>query len=336
MSALLVPLAVWKLMGGVSVAGRITTVVLLVWITMPMISALDRGGLQFVAVGFLGLSVMMYSKQRSIWAIVFFVIAVSLKSYLLVFILYPLVRGHRSFALKALVTAILINGVLFLAFPGRPTVSFGGLFTSTLFYSRTEMVLDGSSLASLPLKFVEMTQGTDAALALLYSSSLWLTLLAVIWLAVVGWLASRSAVPYWVSLTLVFASATMVVGAAFPYNYAGMALAAFYFGSFNSDPFPIRGPNATDAKDRGDEPQVIQNKKGLDLSLRIATMVTIAVSLVPQFWIWTGPSGDGSRAISILPPAAITLLTIFAFIYWLASRKSQRATSLIPHQSEQQ
>ena len=323
LSAILLPVAVWKLMGGLSTPRRLVTLVILIWLTMPMISALDRGGLQFVAVGCLGLSILLFTRNRTVLAIVFFVIAVSLKSYLLVFIIYPLLRGHRAFAVKALVTAIVINGVLFLAFPGRPTVSFGGFLTSTVFYSTTEMVVDGNGLASLPLRFIEMTRGTDAALSFLASSSMWLTLLAVLWLAVVAWLASRREVPYWISMSLVLASATMVVGAAYPYNYAWAALAAFYFGSTCSDPFPIlrRGEGASVS---GADQASSVKESALDIVMRVAVLVTIALSLIPQFWIWDGPSGDGRRAVSSFAPAAIVLLTLMATGYWLVMRSRVR------------
>lgn len=318
LSASLIPIAIWKLMGGVSVASRITTIALLVWITMPMISALDRGGVQMVAVGFLGLSILAYTKNRSVLAIALFVVAVSLKSYLLVFALYPLVRGHRSFAVKAVMTAIVINGVLFLAFPGRPTVSFGGFLTSTVFFSTTEMVIDGNSLASLPLRFIEMTQGTEAARDFLGSNSALLTLLSVIWLGAVVWLASRRSVPYWLSLSLVLSSATMVVGAAYPYNYAWAALAAFYFGSSRSDPFPFSS-RSTSSRDRS-----LVCESSLDVQsvwsnrfLRALTLITIAVSLVPQFWILDGPSGDGRRAVSLFAPAAIVILTTVGLAHWV-------------------
>lgn len=327
LSVSLVPLAVWHLMRGVSVPQRLTSVVLLVALTMPMISALDRGGMQFVAFGLLALCMFAYARDRPVIAVALFVVAVSLKSYLLVFALYPLVRGHRSFAIKAIVTTVVVNGVLFLAFPGRPTVSFGGFLTSTVFYSTTDMVIDGNGLASIPLRFIEMTQGTDAAQEILSASSTLLTALGVFWLGIVVWLASRSSVPSWISMSLILASATMVVGAAYPYNYAWATIAAFYFGSTNSDPFPLRRSVERQSTLPTENPMIElrapEGRSGLhgELTMRLLVLLMIAVSLVPQFWIWEGPSGDGRRAISTFPPVLVLLTTLAAGIFWLVNRK---------------
>lgn len=324
LSVLLVPISVWRHMAPLPASLRLVTVVVLVVVTAPMISALDRGGLQFIAIGCLGLFLWARKRGFDVLGIALFVLAASLKSYLLVFALYPLLRGHRLYALKLLGTYVLVNGTLLLLFPGKPTVAFGGFLTSTLFYTSSGMVLDGNSLASVPLRVVEMVSGTVTAEEAFRNQSILLSLATVTWLLVVCWLITRPEIPYWIPLSLLLSASTMIVGAAYPYNYAWAALAAFYFGSSLSDPFPrVRSQRRADG-------HVTQHDEGMVeprfVLLRVVTLLTIASALIPQFWIWDGPSGDGRRAISFIPPTMVLVLTIVAvFLAGIQEVRSRRS-----------
>lgn len=327
----LLSLFAWKLTAPTPRSRRVLIITMTILITTPMIVTLDRGGHQYIALGALAWALWLYKGGRHTWAVLLTVVAISLKSYFVFFLLYPLLRGHKRFALETAVLTLAINAILFLSFPGRPSVSFAGFFVSSSQFSNAANfinIYDGTSLTSLVFHLTALTRGDDAATTLFFDFEPFLSVPGLIWLIVVAVLVASRKVPFWASLTFALLTAALAIPSAWPYNYASLSLAALYFGLGTHDPFPMRPRNWLDRIDRS---QVLEGAGSTTRTafLRWITLIAIVVSLTPQFFTLYGPGDVAISSYYLFTPLVTALMGLLALI-WLAipARKPQPAPAL--------
>ena len=262
------------------------------------------------------------------------VLAISLKTYFAFLLIYPLLRGHKRFAIETAGLSVAINAILFLSFPGRPTVSFAGFFVSSSQFSNAanfDNIFNGTSLTSAIFHVTSLIEGRDFATDMFFQFENLLSVPGFLWLVVVALLAASRKVPYWASLTFALLTAALAIPAAWPYNYASVSLAALYFGTRESDPFPItRRPWL----DRLERPGAIHSGT-TTLSttfLRWVVLGVIVVSLSPQFLSLQTPDGDSFYAYYLLAPLAGALGGLLALAWLLTSSLRQRPEIAQPTQ----
>lgn len=323
----------WFFLAPVARSSRILIITLTILITTPMIVTLDRGGHQYIAVGCVAWAFWLYSRGKQTWAVLLMVLAISLKTYFAFLLIYPFFRGHKRFALETTGLTIAINAILFLSFPGRPTVSFAGFFVSSSQFSNAanfDNIFNGTSLTSAIFHTVSLTEGREAATELFFRFEGLLSVPGLIWLLLVAVLAASRKVPYWASLTFALLTAALAIPAAWPYNYASLSLAALYFGMKAADPFPIGQRPWLDRLDAL-SPGVCDTNNPSTTLLRWVVLTVIVVSLSPQFLSLNTPDGDSIYAYYLLAPVAGAIGGLVALI-WLCipSRKRRREPAQLP------
>lgn len=323
----------WFLLAPVARSSRILIIALTVLITTPMIVTLDRGGHQYIALGCVAWAFWLYGRGKHTWAVLLMVLAISLKTYFAFLLIYPFFRGHKRFALETAGLSFAINAILFLSFPGRPTVSFAGFFVSSSQFSNAanfDNIFNGTSLTSAIFHIVSLTEGREVATELFFRFEDFLSFPGFIWLLVVAVLAASHKVPYWASLTFALLTAALAIPAAWPYNYASLSLAALYFGMRASDPFPIGKRPWLDRLGSGPTgvPASVEPSTTL---LRWVVLTVIVVSLSPQFLSLHTPDGDSIYAYYLLAPAVGALGGLVALLWLvLSSLKRRPAPAQLP------
>lgn len=307
----------WTLTAPSPRSKRILIISLTALLTTPMLVTLDRGGHQYIALGFLAWALWLYKRGHTIWSVLLAVIAISLKSYFVFFLIYPLVRGHKRFAIEVTGLTIALNAILFLAFPGRVTVSFAGFLTSSSQFSNGanfDNIFNGTSLTSLLFHLAELSQGTETATSYFTQFERFLSIPGLLWMVLVAILAASRRVPYWASIALALSTSAMAIPAAWPYNFASASLAALYFGTRGQDPFPMGTRSVLDRI----KPLAGASRPGRIQThlLRIVIGLTILAALAPQFMMLSGSFSSEVRGYYVLAPL-VTLLGGAAALVWL-------------------
>ena len=299
----------WRAIGAAVPSRKVIIIIFTVLVTTPMIVTLDRGGHQYIAVGILAWSLWNYHRGRTWWAVILMVLAISLKSYLAFFLIYPLVRGHVKFVVRTVVVFVVVNGLLFFSFPGKATVSFGGFFTSTRQLTTSvgfDNIFNGSSLTSLIFHIMQLTEGTMAAEEAFFTFERYLSVPGLLWVGLVAFVAFSRRIPHWASLTLALSTAAMAIPAAWPYNFASMSLAAIYFGVRGQDPFPICRRTQADGASPPSTTVMASSRKH-EVALRIIVMTVLCCTLIPQFGQLTNATGAQIVTYSLLAPLSVLL-----------------------------
>lgn len=305
----------WLRLRGVALSHRVIIIVFSIILTGPMIVTLDRGGHQYIAVGLLAWALWAYSKNRPWLAVILMVSAISLKTYLVLFLVYPFVRGHWRLVLKVVVVSAVVNGLLFFTFPGKATISFGGFLTSTIQFGNAagfDNIFNGASLTAVILHMVKLTQGVPAATELFFDFERFLSVPGLIWLALVAVLAASRLVPYWASATLALFTAAMGIPAAWSYNFASASLAVLLFGLRNADPFPFTPRPWLDRL-----PLLRLHAEGRATGLRWVFATAIALTLMPHYLTLVGAHGDTVRGVGFFPPAAALIAGVYLLGWWV-------------------
>ena len=313
----------WQLMGEVPRSRKLVNVLVLVVITPAMVMAVDRGALSPIATGMVGLAFLAARRKRMFVAGVIFVLAISLKPYLALVLLYPLLRGYWKFVLQTTAGTALINLAAFALFPGGFMNSLNGFINATLRYADSEaaadqaitvkfVTLDSVSGTGTILRVITFWKNIDVA-SMIYDDYVGFILLpGILFLAALVVILLNKGFPFWVPLTLTLASSTVVLPATPLYTLTWASLAALYFGSSNSDPFP-RSTTTTEPTDR--------------TWLRVTYLVAIALCLVPTFWLIPGLERGNQDAAGLLGPLAILITAAITFITAIADLFRQRRTT---------
>mgnify|MGYP000108261881 CR=1 FL=1 len=317
----------WRLMGEVSRSRKLVNLLVLVILTPAMVMAVDRGALSPIATGMVGLAFLAAQRRRMFVAGVVLLLAISLKPYLALVLLYPLLRGYWKFVLKTAAATALINLAAFALFLGSFLNSFNGFINATLRYADSTaaadqattvkfVTLDSVSGTGTILRVITFWKNIDVA-SMIYDNYVDFVLLPglLFLIALIIILLNRH-LPFWIPLTLTLATSTVVFPATPLYTLTWASLAAFYFGSSNSDPFPRTS--------RQDESGPLDRTW-----LRIAYLVAIALCLVPTFWLIPGIESGNQTAAGLLGPLAILIaaaLTLGSSLWDFIQHRRQALT----------
>ena len=312
----------WKLMGEVSRSRKLVNLLVLVVLTPAMVMAVDRGALSPIATGMVGLAFLAARSKRMFLAGVILLLAISLKPYLVLVLLYPLLRGYWKFVLQTAAATALINLAAFALFPGGFMNSLNGFINATLRYADSEaaadqaitvkfVTLDAVSGTGTILRVITFWKNIDVA-SMIYNDYVGLVLLpGILFLAALSVILLNKSFPFWIPLTLTLATSTVVLPATPLYTLTWASLAALYFGSSNSDPFP-RSATATESTAR--------------TWLRVVYLVAIALCLVPTFWLIPGLERGNQDSAGLLGPLAILIAAAITLVIAIADLVRERRT----------
>lgn len=314
----------WKLMGELSRSRKLVNLLVLVVLTPAMVMAVDRGALSPIATGMVGLAFLAARRKRLFLAGVLLLLAISLKPYLVLVLLYPLMRGYWKFVVQTAAATALINLIAFALFPGGFMNSLNGFINATLRYADSEaaadqattvkfVTLDAVSGVGTLLRSITFWKNIDVA-SMIYDDYVGFVLLpGLLFLLALVVILLDKRLPFWIPLTLTLATATVVLPATPLYTLSWASLAALYFGSSHCDPFP-RTTLTTEPINR--------------TWLRIVYLVAIALCLVPTFWLIPGLERGNQDAAGLLGPLAILIATGITLVVAIADlARHRRVTS---------
>ena len=315
----------WKLMGEVSRSRRLVNLLILVVLTPAMAMAVDRGALSPIAIGMVGLAFLAARRRRMVLAGAILLLAISLKPYLALVLLYPLMRGYWKFVLQTAAATALINLAALALFPGGFMNSLTGFIKATLRYADSDaaadqatavkfVTLDAVSGTGSILRVITFWKNIDIASMIKDDYTDWILLPGFIFLVVLIIILLNRRLPFWIPLTLTLATSTVVFPATPLYTLIWASLAALYFGSSNSDPFPL-----TDAPETP-----VERPRSL---LRVVYLVAIALCLVPTFWLIPGIERGSQDAAGLLGPLAILIATAITLVVTIVDYIQRRRTA---------
>ena len=301
----------WRLMGDLSSPRKLINLTLIVGMTPAMMMAIDRGALSPVAIGMVGIAFLASRSRRWLLAVVVLALAISLKPYLALLLLYPLFRGHWRFVLGTLLGSGIANLAAFALVPGGFTSSLSGFVNASLRYVDSEaaadqatnikfITLDAVSFPGTILRVITWWKNIDVASMIYDDYNEWVLLPGILFLLAILLVLINRRLPYWVPLTLVLATSTVILPATPLYTLSWVSLAAFYFGSNGGDPFPTRASDSSSVA-------------GIRV-VRIAFLCSLGLSVTPVFWMLPGLERGSQDAIGLFAPAALMLSTAVAVI----------------------
>jgi hypothetical protein len=268
LSAAAILLPAWLLLRGLRPSHRVIVVSLVGGASLPLLATLDRGNMQGITIGLVGLSLFALQSSRIRWAAFLLALAICIKPFVVVLVLVALARRRRRFATNTVAVALTLTFVSWLALPGDRL----------------------QNLAAIVLSQVEATGGPDfnyaeriwanfgfnglaANLSLPFgapgpSSAIGLSL-SVAWIAIVVTVSCRRRFPQWVWGALGLASLQLAQPYAAGYTTSWAVLAAIWFGSGVVIPRDSAGLD-NEADDRW------------TLALRILAICALASTLLPM------------------------------------------------------
>lgn len=219
------------LLRGLPLARRIVIVFLTTVATLPMVATLDTGNIQGLTVALLICSVAALQRGHVTIAWLILGLAISFKGYPALLLIWPLAVGAWRFALKAALVALIVNGVLFVIFPGGLIENFSRYITALFGRPGMGMIDAESSLRSFAAKTVGLISNQDAP-SIASNSGLILTL-SLLWTLIVFLLLRTRRLPQWAQALLALSLLQMAVPTTYNYGLGWASLAALWFGIGN-------------------------------------------------------------------------------------------------------
>lgn len=314
----------WQMMGDLQRPRKLANLLILVVLTPAMIMAVDRGALSPLAIALVGCAFLAARRERWVLSGVVLVLAVSLKPYLVLLLLYPLLRGFWKYALATGVGAVVGNLAAFVVFPGNVWQSVDGLLSATLRYASSAnaaeqavtvkfVTLDAVSGTGTLLRLITWLKNIDVA-SMVYDDHANLVLVpGILFLAVLGVILLNRRLPFWAPLSLTLAATTVVLPATPLYTLTWASLAAFIFGADGIDPFPSRTGGQVSARS--------------EFVLRVTFLVALAACLLPTFWLIPGLERGAQDAAGLVGPAAILVAALVTAVVAVSDAVHHRGTT---------
>jgi hypothetical protein len=300
----LVPL--WLLLAPLKVEYRVIFLIPLAILTVPFISFLDRGNDIGIAMGLVAWALWAWRSERWVLCGAFAAAAIAFKGYPAAILIVPLALRRYRFTAFVAGSAVILNLLSLLAFPGGYLKNLRAVPSAMISYKLNggATQLASWSLFSLIPKTAGLLVGPSAAHGLLTPNRALLWLPSVLYLVGVYFLIRRRRVPQWCWGPLALASIQLIVPLSFAYATAWAPLSAIWFawGHLIEDPV--------------DEPD--RRGPGILLALRILVLMGLIASLVPSTFTLPGPDGFTTPLTEYLSPlfmfASLCVATAYSFL----------------------
>lgn len=271
-AALLVP--AWLLLRDVKSVHRVIVVALVGAATAPFLATIDRGNLQGLTIGLVGMALVALQRSRVRWALLLLVVAICLKPFVIVLALFAIARRRRTFATNTIALVLLLSFAAVLVLPGNPIDTIG------LVLQGQEKAIQGPAItvpsrlwanisinglvANVEYVFGRTPTGKVPEPSLPHLG----TSLTLAWLALALIVAWRRRLPQWVWACLALASLQLAQPYAAMYTASWATLAAIWFGAGQLIPTTLVGTD----NDRDDT---------WLRSLRVLVLAALVVTLLP-------------------------------------------------------
>jgi hypothetical protein len=198
---------------GEPVSLKLVTSVTLLPLNLSALLVLDRGNLLLIAIPLLGVGIhrLLIDQKTDIGTVMCLVVAVSLKSFLLLpvlLVLFIRLENYKVF-MKFLAVIGVMNLILMYSFSGPVVQNFMSFVSTTIQFANqepTETALrTGSSFYRLTLEFFNYLPMIDPEMSLLGIMS------GLVWLVLVIAVLFMKRVPLWMKIVAAFSTVQMVV-----------------------------------------------------------------------------------------------------------------------------
>jgi hypothetical protein len=305
-------------------------------LTLPAIYSFDRGSLHIFAVGVIGIAWRKYLEERYLFAGAFFILAVSLKPQLSVFLLLLLLKLDYRNVLRALLGTVFINSVILLVFFSQPIKSAVGFLKGTLFFATANSsgyILDSASLMGFLSRRIESVYGSDNALRWLSDQNQFLLIPSIILIFAVVPVIFFSKVNQRVKIFFVLSLFSLAIPASMHYTltWASLAIIPFLSNQFDIAPSGVNElvrSRVKNYKKTKNNPSPISSNWQLS---DFIGLLTIALLLSPSFMVyWTG--ARNTSVIRDLYPCMVLVTIVIAylenFVKPVIKSKRSRATTV--------
>jgi len=126
-------------------ASRMTSLIVVVIMSYPFFSVIDRGNIQGLVVGFLIIGLMAFQQDRKIWALLLLAAATSLKGYPFIFMFIFLRKREWKYFGAALLASFTFTAISLLTFSGGFFQNSRGLVNKILELSDKGSLMTGFS-----------------------------------------------------------------------------------------------------------------------------------------------------------------------------------------------
>ncbi len=282
-------------------------------LALPTIHSFDRGSLHILAVGLIGVAWIKYSEEKYTFAGILFILAVSMKPQLSIFLLLLILKKDFRNIFRVILVTVSLNFLLFFYYVGQPIKSFIGYLDGTLFFASSNSsgyILDSASLMGFLVRRIESIYGIDYAEQWITDQSAFLILPGLALILMVLPILYFSSVNQRVKIFLVFSLFSLVVPASQHYTltWASLAIIPFLTDRFNfRAKIPI-GAIDTGAENQNNSPRM-HNWRASDF----LSLVTITFVLMPSFAL----QFTGTRSIPIsrdFYPYLVVLTILIAYL----------------------
>lgn len=257
-------------------------------LALPTIHSFDRGSLHILAIGLIGVAWLKYCGEKYSYAGILFILAVSMKPQLSIFLLLLLLTKDYRNIIRVVLATISLNFVLFFYYVGQPFKSLIGYLDGTLFFASSNSsgyILDSTSLMGLIIRRIESAFGSDYAAQWMIDKSSMLMLPGLTLILMVLPVLYFSSINQRVKIFLVFSLFSLVVPASQHYTltWASLAIIPFLTDRFN---FGAKVPIG--AIDTESEKQTSENEDNLSRMHNwqvsdFLSLITITFILMPSF-----------------------------------------------------
>jgi hypothetical protein len=287
-------------------------------LTLPAIYSFDRGSLHIFAVGIIGIAWWKYLEKRYLFAVAFFILAVSMKPQLSIFLLLLLFQRDFRGILRAILATVSTNIVLLFLFFDQPFRSAIGFLNGTSFFASANSggyILDSASLMGFISRRIESNNGTDFALKWMTEQSMFLMAPSVILILIITPTIFFSKINQRVKIFLILSLFSLVIPASMHYTltWASLAVIPFLSNHFNSNSKHYEGCVQNEKKGRGKDRKSISSIFTNWHISDFLSLLTITLILSPSFAVYS----TGIRNTSIirdLYPILIFAVIIIVYV----------------------
>lgn len=294
----------WWLMKGVS--SKINwesslSFVLFCIVVTPTLADLDRGNLQSITIGCVAIFIGMGLKGRLRTGLIFLLIAVSLKPYLILLGLAFLKRDNVRHHVVILSIFAFLNLALMQAFTGNIFLGLRQLAGAIARYAGEAglgMIAHSGSLVGSLYRNLEFYIGTDQAYKILGENVLLIQALSLASVALGMVIWYQSSFPAWVRIGGLFSIMTVAQAGSFTYQWAWVGLVVLVFLYDTSE-------------------------KSLNFFPRLSPLYIQALAffaLIPTWIMLVGPSGSSRAIANFLLLSPLVVLGMAAVLIWNLKR----------------
>lgn len=215
------------------IQNRLIISFLLLFLSTGMIWSFTRGSMQGLAIGTTTISIYLYSKNKYLYSGILFAVACSIKPYLLLFLLWPILdKKFKQIGIFVICFGI-VSLLGFYLMDGGFFDTFVGWLTGNSHYSSKDgayLMTKGVGLFSLLLYLIGIYNGASEVSSFIGEAPTWVFVLpGAFWILGILYLYLLEKTPKWIILIFLLAASQLVMPASQIYTMAFATFAVLIF-----------------------------------------------------------------------------------------------------------